>query len=116
MHRTQRVDCVGGTRPAQFTTIDRKQRIAGYRQRKHRRPVLRRGSVLPYLEGLFTRRDESKRAQLQFLGGNLSYDQMPMMHRIEGSAEQPDHRTQAPGGLAGQTSAAPLALGWNLRM
>ena len=58
--------------------------------------MFRRGPVLADLEWLFAGRDEPERMQVQLFGGNLCHDEVPMMHRIEGPAEEPDHGALRP--------------------
>jgi hypothetical protein len=112
VERTQRVHGIGRTGPLQLGPLDREAARASYRELEHRGPVLRGCAVQALFERLLPGGHETQAVEPQHLGRHLAHDEMPVMHGIEGAAEQTD---QVPAGCAGQRELRRTALGWKRR-
>jgi hypothetical protein len=84
------VDGIAGTGAANIDVGDREMRVPLQSELEHREPVSDRGDGPPDLVRWLPGWQEEDTGELEFLLEHLSDDQVPMMDRVERSAEDPE--------------------------
>ncbi len=92
----QGVHRIRGSRPAQLQGLDRQPGHAGHRQAEHDGAIVGGRAMLPLLEGLLARGDESQAVESQRLRRHQCDDEMPVVNRVERPAQETDHPLRRP--------------------
>src|SRR6185312_5469580 len=93
---SKRIDGVGRALPLELGPLEGESRRPLDGQREHGRPVFRRGAMLSSLKGLLAGGEEPETLEPERLRRYLAHDEMAVVHRIEGPAEESDHSLRTP--------------------